>query len=93
MTYMVSPISGTKLGMGALNVMVEKVSKIIPPWKGKQMSSGGRLILSNNYLSSLPTYTIGFYLLHLGTHRNMDSVGVKFCWRRARGVLSTKIER
>jgi hypothetical protein len=90
MTYMGSHISGTKLGMGDLNVMVEKVLKRIPPWKGKEMSSSGRLILSNNYLSSLPTYTMSFYFLHLGTHRNMDSVRAKFFWRRARGILSTK---
>jgi hypothetical protein len=40
------------------------------------------LILSNSYLSSLPIYTMGFYLLSLGTHRKMNNIRSKFFWRR-----------
>jgi hypothetical protein len=47
------------------------------------MSSGARLIMSNSCLSSLPIYTIGFYLMLLGTHMSMDSVRSKFFWRGA----------
>jgi hypothetical protein len=61
--------------------MVYKVSKRVPPWKGKHMSSVGRLIHSN-----LPTYTMGFYLLSLDSiHRKMDTVISKFFSRGASG--------
>jgi hypothetical protein len=76
--YLGIPISDVKLGMGALAETPEKIAKRIPPWKGKHMSSKGSLILSNSYLSSLPTYNMGFYLFSLGTHRKMDSLRSRF---------------
>jgi hypothetical protein len=59
---MAIPLDNAKLGMSAFVGMVDKVAKRVPPWKGKIMSSGGRLILSNSCLASLPTYMMGFYL-------------------------------
>lgn len=53
------------------------------PWKGKYNSSGARSILTNSCLSSLPTYMMGFYLLHDGTHRKMDSIRGNFYWQGA----------
>jgi hypothetical protein len=47
------------------------------------MSSRGRLILSNNCLSSLPTYIMGFYLLPSETHRSMNTIRSRFFWRVA----------
>jgi hypothetical protein len=63
--------------------LVDKVEKRIPPWKGKNSSSGGRLILSNNCLASLPMYTMGFYLLHKCAHKRMDTIRSMFFWRGA----------
>jgi hypothetical protein len=47
------------------------------------MSLGGRLILSNNCLFSLPIYTMGLYVLPKGTHKKMDNIRAKFFWRGA----------
>jgi hypothetical protein len=69
--------------MAAFSGLTEKISNMIPPWKGKNVSSVGRLIFSNNYLSSPPTYTMGFYLLPQGTHGKMDTISSKFFWRGA----------
>jgi hypothetical protein len=76
--YLGIPISDSKLGMGALAEVPEKIAKRIPPWKGKHASSGRRLILNNSYLPSLPTYVLGFSLLPLKTHRKMDSLRSNF---------------
>jgi hypothetical protein len=84
MVYLGISLNGSKLGRGAFTGLTEKISKRIPPWKGKNMSSSARLILFNSFLASLPTYTIDFYLLPLGTHRNMNTVKSKFFWRGAR---------
>jgi hypothetical protein len=59
MKYLGIPLSDMKLGMGAFAGVAEKITKRVPPWKGKNMSSGARLILSNSCLTSLPTYTMG----------------------------------
>jgi hypothetical protein len=83
MTYLGIPLSDTKFGMGAFVNLSEKISKRILPWQGKHMSSGGRLILSNSCLATLPTYVIGFYLLPQGNHRKMDSIRSRFFWRGA----------
>jgi hypothetical protein len=69
MKYLGIPLDTTKLGREALAFLPGKISKRIPPWKGKQMSWGGRLILTNSCLTSMPTYMMDFYLLPQGTHR------------------------
>jgi hypothetical protein len=93
MKYLGILVSDVKLGMVPLSSVAEKVSKRVPPWKGKHMPSGGRLILTNSCLSSLPTYTMGFYLVPLGIHRKMDHVRAKFFWRGAGGEFKYHMVR
>jgi hypothetical protein len=69
MEYLGIPISDVKLDMGAFNGLGDKVAKRVPSWKGRHMSSRGRLILTNKCLTSLPTYTMGFYSLPPRTHK------------------------
>jgi hypothetical protein len=42
------------------------------------MTLGGKLILTNSYLSNLPMYIMGFYVLPKGVHGKMDSIRSKF---------------
>jgi hypothetical protein len=93
MKYLGILVNDVKLGMVPLSSVAKKVSKRVPPWKGKHMSSRGRLILTNNCLSSLPTYTMGFYLVPLGIHRKMDHVRAKFFWRGAGGEFKCHMMR
>jgi hypothetical protein len=78
MKYLGIPLNDTSLGMGAFSDLVDKVVKRIPPWKGKNSSLGGRLILSNSCLASLPVCTMDFYLLHKGTHKRMYTIRSRF---------------
>jgi hypothetical protein len=57
--------------------------KRLDPWKGKHLSSGGKLILTNTCLTSLPIYVMGFYLLPKEIHEGMDSIRGKFFWQGA----------
>jgi hypothetical protein len=57
--------------------------KRLDPWKGKHLSSGGRLILTNSCLSSLPMYCMGFYLLPEEFHYKMNSIRSNFFWQGA----------
>jgi len=61
MTYMGLPISDSNLGVYSFEGIVEKMRKKLQPWKGKNLSSGGRLVLTNSSLSSLPIYMMGMF--------------------------------
>jgi hypothetical protein len=67
--------------MGAFDYMVQKLVKRLDPWVGKHLTSGGRHILTNSCLSSIPLYCMGFYWLHDGVRQKMDSIRSRFLWQ------------
>jgi hypothetical protein len=78
--YLGLPISDRKLTMEQWLFLVRKLAGRVEPWWGKFMSSGGRLILSNSCLSSLPQFAMGLFLLHDGIHAKFDSHRARFYW-------------
>ena len=78
MKYLGLPISDNRLGSLAFLGLKEKMVRKLDPWKVKHLSSGGKLVLTNACLTSLPIYTMGFYLLPKSSHGGMDSVRGKF---------------
>jgi len=54
--------------------------KKLQPWKSKHLSSGGRAILTNSSLSSMPTFVMRMFLLQDGVHKQMDSIRSNFFW-------------
>jgi len=78
MKYLGIPISTNRLDIQAFSGIVDKMRNMLDPWKGKNLSSGGRLILTNSCLSNLPNYTMGFYLLPKSTHKNLDQIRGNF---------------
>ena len=78
MKYLGFPISDRSLGVQVFKDMVEKMRKKLQPWKGKHLSSGGRLILTNSSLSSMPTYLMGMFKLQKGVHKKMDTIRSQF---------------
>jgi hypothetical protein len=81
--YLGLPISDRKLTMDQWLFLVRKLAGRIEPWWGKIMSSGGRLILSNSCLASLPTFAMGLFLLQDGIHAKFDSHEARFYWEGA----------
>jgi len=75
--YLGIPVSNKVLGIGAFQGLVNRMFKRLDPWKGKFMTSGGKLILTNSCLSNLPMYVMGFYMLPKGVHGKMDSIRSK----------------
>ena len=87
MKYLGIPLSDNRLGSFAFAGLKEKMVRRLDLWKGKHLSSGGKLILTNTCLSSLPMYTMGFYLLPKSSNDKMNSVRGKFFLARgARGL-------
>jgi hypothetical protein len=84
MKYLGIPISDGRLKPSVFDHIVGKMEKRLDPWKGKHLSSGGRLILTNSCLSSLPIYIMGFYLLPNKIHKKMSSIRANFFWQGAK---------
>lgn len=53
MTYLGFPISDKHLGVNAFRPVTDKMRKKLQPWKGKNLTSGGRLTLTNSSLSNI----------------------------------------
>ena len=66
MKYLGFPIHDRKLPVKAFEGLVNKMKGKLQPWKGKHLSYGGRLVLINSSLSSMPIYTMGVYRLAKG---------------------------
>ena len=81
MRYLGLPLSDHRLGIQAFSGVVDKMKKILDPWKGRTLFSGGRLVLTNSCLTSLPIYTMGFYLLPKTIHTEMDQIRSNFFWQ------------
>jgi hypothetical protein len=77
------PISDKKLKMEAFLGIVDKMRRKLQPWKGRNLTSGGCLMLTNTSLSSISTYLMGMFFLHDGVHTQMDIIRAKFFWRGA----------
>jgi hypothetical protein len=57
-----------------------KVEKRIPTWQSVGLSSGGKMVLIESCLSSIPTYTMGIYHLQEEIHQKMDTARANFFW-------------
>jgi len=81
MKYLGIPISDKHLNISAFSFLHQKLYKRLDPWKGRLLTSGGRQILTNSCLSSIPLYCMGFYWLQDGVHKKMDSIRANFLWQ------------
>ena len=55
-TYLGLPLHTRKLRRVDIQLLVDKVAKRLPAWKGKFLNRAGRLTVLNMVLSSIPTY-------------------------------------
>jgi len=81
MKYLGIPVSDTKLTKSDLNVVAEKIENRLATRKCGQLSYGGRAVLLNSCLTSIPMYVMGFYLLYEGNHQRMDAARARFFWQ------------
>lgn len=79
-TYLGLPISDRKLLASELAIPADKIEKRLATWKCEFLSYGGRTILINSCLSSVPMYMMGSYLLPEQVHHKIDSIISKFFW-------------
>jgi hypothetical protein len=80
MNYLGIPVSSMKLYSADLMLVGVKVEKRLLAWQGLHLSSGGKSILMESNMSSLPMYTMGIYLLPEEVHHKIDSTKARFYW-------------
>lgn len=78
LTYPGIEIGDRKVHKKADEKILSKMNNRLDNWKSHLLSTGGRLILVNSCLSSLPIYTMGFYRLSEKIHKKMDSIRARF---------------
>ena len=56
------------------NVLKNELKKKLSCWKGKLMSYGGRLVLINSVLTSMPMFLLSFFEFRNGSESNLISL-------------------
>jgi hypothetical protein len=79
--YLGVPVSSSKLHVVDWHPVDEKLIKRMEGWKGGALSFGGRLILINSCLSSIPTYYMSMHLLPKTILKRMDITRKRFFWQ------------
>jgi hypothetical protein len=79
--YLGIPMSHRKLSNKDWSVVEERFQKKLSSWKGKLLSSGGRLVLINSILSSLPMFMMSFFRIPKGVLEKLDYYRSRFFWQ------------
>jgi hypothetical protein len=62
--------------------MIEEcIEKKLSSWKGKYLSVGGRLVLINSVLSSLPMFMLSFFEIPKCVLEKIDYFRSRFFWQ------------
>ena len=79
--YLGIPIHYRKLSNSDWLKIQERFEKRLSCWKGKHLSTGGRLTLINSVLSSLPMYMMSFFQIPKEVCKKLDYFRNRFFWQ------------
>jgi hypothetical protein len=79
--YLGIPMSPKRLSNKDWRMVEERFQKKLSSWKGKMLSSGGRLVLINSVLSSPPMYMMSFFRIPKGVLEKLDYYRSRFFWQ------------
>jgi hypothetical protein len=79
--YLGIPMSPSRLFNRDWRAIEERFQKKLSSWKGKLLSSGGRLVLINSVLSSLPMFMLSFFIIPKGVLEKLDYYRSRFFWQ------------
>ena len=80
-TYLGIPMNTHKISSKHWGAVEERFQKKLGSWKGKLRSFGGRLVLLDSVLSSLPMYMMSFFRLPKGVRKKLDYYRSRFLWQ------------
>ena len=67
-----------KLNYKDWKIIIDRIEKKLSNWKGKMLSFGGRLVLLNSVLSSLPVFMLSFF--ERGVLKKIEYFRSRFFW-------------
>jgi hypothetical protein len=70
--YLGIPMHVRKLSNADWATLLERIEKKLGSWKGKHLSYGGRLVLINSVLTSLPLYMLSFFEIPKEVLKKLD---------------------
>ena len=76
--YLEIPIHYRRLSNSDWLRIQERLEKRLSSWKGKNLSTGGRLTLINSVLSSLPMYMMSFFEIPKEVRKKLDYFRSRF---------------
>jgi len=76
--YLGIPMHYRKLSNKHWCSIEERFQRKLSSWKGKLLSSGGRLVLINSVLSSLPMFMMSFFAVPKGVRKRLDYYRSRF---------------
>jgi len=76
--YLGLPMHTRKLSNKDWQTIENRIEKKLSGWKGKLLSVGGRLVLINSVLSSLPMFMMSFFELPKGVLEKIDCFRSRF---------------
>jgi hypothetical protein len=79
--YLGIPIHHRKLLNKDWKYVEERFQKRLNFWRGKMLSVGGRLVLINSVLSSLPMFMLSFFEIPRGVLKKLDYFRLRFFWQ------------
>jgi len=69
-----------KLNYKDWKIIIDRIEKKLSNWKGKMLSFGGRLVLLNSVLSSLPVFMLFFFEIPRGVLKKIEYFRSRFFW-------------
>ena len=79
--YLGIPMHHRQLLNSEWHKVEERFEKKLSCWKAKYLSYGGRLVLLNSVLSSLPMFMMSFFEIPKGVLKNLDHFRSRFFWQ------------
>ncbi|WVZ96211.1 hypothetical protein U9M48_041878, partial [Paspalum notatum var. saurae] len=79
--YLGIPMHHRKLRNSDWAHIEERFEKRLIGWKGKLLSVGGRLVLINSVLSSLPMFMLSFFKIPKGILKKLEYFRSRFFWQ------------
>jgi hypothetical protein len=79
--YLEIPMHYGKLNNSDWKMIEEQIEKKLSIWKGKYLSVGGRLVLINLVLTSLPMFMLSFFKVPKGVLEKIEYYRSCFYWR------------
>ncbi|XP_022682391.1 uncharacterized protein LOC111257326 [Setaria italica] len=79
--YLGIPMYHRRLTNKDWKMVEERFQKKLASWKSKLLSVGGRLVLINSVLSSLPMFMMSFFRIPKGVLKRLDYYRSRFFWQ------------